>query len=96
MIPGFLVFAGCRSKEDQQWAVWSVTSLYLILAIQTIRAIPLPYLLDGQALSERAGRVLSKFVGYHRVELAGTFAGASWAMLAARPLFRTHWYASPW
>ena len=51
--------------------------------------MPLPYLLDGQTLSERAGRVLRRYVGYHRVELAGVFAGASWAMLAARPLFRT-------
>lgn len=87
VVPGLLLFKGCRSKEHHQWAVLCLTGLYLILAAQTIRQMPLPLLLDGDALSRRAGRVLAIRVGYHRVELAGMFAGASWAMLTVRPLF---------
>jgi O-antigen ligase len=87
VIPGLLIFQGCRSKEDHRWAAVCLVTLYLVLAVQTIRQMPLSYLLDGEALEERAARVLAIRLGYHRVELAGVFAGVSWAMLSIRPLF---------
>jgi O-antigen ligase len=86
-VPGLLMFQGCRSKEEHRWAVLCLAALYLILAVQTIKQMPLSYLLDGEALEERAARVLAIRVGYHRVELAGVFAGVSWGVLAIRPLF---------
>jgi O-antigen ligase len=87
VIPGLLMFQGCRSKEEHRWAVVCLVTLYFVLAIQTIKQMPLSNLLDGEALEERAARVLGIRVGYHRVELAGFFAGVSWALLAIRPLF---------
>lgn len=87
MIPGLLVFQGCRSREQHRWAVLCLVGLYVVLAGQTIKHMPLSLLLDGEALEQRAARVLTRDIGYFRVELAGVFAGGSWAMLAVRPLF---------
>lgn len=86
-VPGVLLFLGCRSKERMQWASFALLGLCLVLALQTIRVMPLQFLLDGEALERRAVRVLDRDVGYHRVELAGLLAGASWAMLTVMPQF---------
>jgi len=86
-IPGILLLDGCRTQERYRWAVICVLGMYVLLAYQVIRQIPPQYLLDGEALQARAASVLQRRVGYHRVDLATVFAGASWAMLAARPLF---------
>jgi O-antigen ligase len=48
-----------------------------------------PYVgLGGDELQRMALKVLSNEVGYHRVNLSTMFAGACWAVLAARPLLR--------
>lgn len=87
VIPGLLLVYGCRGEDRQKWLIAAVIGMYAVLAVLVIRQMPLGYLLDGQALQKRAAEVLQRRVGYHRVDLAMMFAGASWAMLAARPLF---------
>lgn len=87
LIPPILLVIGCRGRERQRWLVVCVLAMYAIIAYFVIRQMPLGYLADGNALQRRAGEVLQRRVGYHRVELATMFAGAAWAMLAARPMF---------
>jgi O-antigen ligase len=85
-IAGLLMLYGCRTRERVRFAVLALLGLYLLLALQVIRNMPLEYALDGQALQERALRVLDRRIGYHRVDLAMMLAGAPWGFVAARYL----------
>jgi O-antigen ligase len=87
VIPAILLVRGCRGEERQRWLIVGVLGIYAVLAFLVIRQMPLGYLLDGERLQQRAADILQRRVGYHRVDLATMFAGASWAMLAVRPLF---------
>jgi O-antigen ligase len=87
LIPAVLLAYGCRDAERQRWLAVCVLGIFAVLAYLVIKQMPLGLLLDGDALQKRAVAVLQRRVGYHRVDLAWMFAGAAWAMLAARPMF---------
>jgi O-antigen ligase len=91
LIPAVMLVVGCRTREQQRWAVLCVSAVYVLLALQVIKQMPVGLLLDGEALQQRAANILQRRVGYHRVDLAAMFAGGAWAILAARPLFTEWW-----
>lgn len=83
LLPALMLFDGCRSRERVLYALAAILSLYFILALLSIKAMGLHFdLSSGSELSSRAARVLSRNVGYHRVDLSMMFAGASWAVIA--------------
>ena len=83
---GIMLFDGCRDRSRFMWGVASVLLLYLILAIQVIRWMPLAAGMSGMDLTERSLKILKNEIGYHRVNLSMMLGGASWAIFAARPL----------
>ena len=89
LVPAFLLFDGCRSKERLNLAIACILGVYVVLAIQVIRWMPFSTLTSGVELSERALKILSNEVGYHRVNMSMLLAGASWALFAARELVRS-------
>jgi O-antigen ligase len=91
LVPAVLLVQGCRGEDRYRWVLICVLLMYAGLAILVIKQMPLGYLLDGERLQQRAADILQIRVGYHRVDLATMFAGASWAMLAARPMFPNRW-----
>ncbi len=74
----------CRDRTSLNWAVMATLGIYVLLAVQVIRWMPLSAIADGDALTERSLKILSNEVGYHRVNLAVLLAGAVWAVFAAR------------
>jgi O-antigen ligase len=88
IVPGLLLFDGCRSRSRFTLAVISVLAVYLLLALQVIRWMPPGEALSGDMLSARSAKILLNEVGYHRVNLSMLLAGASWALLAALPMAR--------
>ncbi|NIA27820.1 MAG: O-antigen ligase domain-containing protein, partial [Desulfobulbaceae bacterium] len=86
IVPAFLLFDGCRSEKRLKLAVVCILAVYVLLAVQVIRWMPLSTLASGADLSERAIKILSNEVGYHRVNLSMLLAGASWAVFSAREL----------
>jgi O-antigen ligase len=89
VIPGLMLFDGCRSRERLRMAYASVLGVYLLLGIQVIRWMPLSAAVSGDSLSARSLKILLNEVGYHRVNMAAMLAGASWAIFASLPLMRT-------
>jgi O-antigen ligase len=82
VLPGILLYDGCRSKKRVMLAVFSIIAVYLLLALQTIKVMPLHYMVaSGEELSRRAAKRLGKDVGYFRTNLSMMFSGASWAVL---------------
>ncbi|MGZ8474214.1 MAG: O-antigen ligase family protein [Candidatus Deferrimicrobiaceae bacterium] len=86
VIPGLLLFDGCRSRPRFLLALGSLLAVYFLLGIQVIRWIPPGVVASGQELSARSLKLLVKEIGYHRVNLSMMLSGASWAVLATVPL----------
>jgi O-antigen ligase len=88
VVPGLLLFDGCRTRPRFTLALIAVLGLYVLLALQVIRWMPTGAALSGATLSSRSAKILLNEVGYHRVNLSMMLAGASWAVLATQPLIR--------
>jgi O-antigen ligase len=86
VVPGLLLFDGCRSEQRFRLAAYSFLAVYVLLAIQVIRWMPLSALSSGGELEDRSLKILLNEVGYHRVNMAMILGGASWALFCARVL----------
>jgi len=86
VVPGLLLFDGCRSRSRFLLALGSLLAVYFLLGVQVIRWIPPGAAISGEELSARSLKILMNEVGYHRVNLSMMLAGASWAVLATVPL----------
>lgn len=82
LVPGALLFVGCRDEKRFRLGLYCIVAVYVILALQIIRWMPITGLAGGAEFSERAERVLTREIGYHRVDLSMMLAGAFWALIA--------------
>ena len=89
VVPGLLLYDGCRSRSRFLMGIASVLGVYFLLAIQVIKWMPFSSALSGGSLSARSLKILLNEVGYHRVNISAMLAGASWGIFAARPLGTT-------
>jgi len=92
VIPGLLVFDGCRDRERLKWLLGAVMLMLVLLAVQAARRIPPESALGGQV--ERIQRIRIKqclSIGYSAVALSVMLAGASWACISTSLLFRKRW-----
>jgi O-antigen ligase len=86
IIPGLLLFDGCRSRSRLFWGVFSILSLYVLLSLQVIRWMPFDALVSQDLLARQSQKILRAETGYYRVDLSVMLAGASWALIAAQSL----------
>jgi O-antigen ligase len=86
VIPGLLLYDGCRTRERFRLGMLCVLAVYVLLGLQVIRWMPLSAAVSGDALSERSLKILVNEVGYHRVNISSMLAGAAWAVFAGRAL----------
>ncbi len=92
VIPGLLLFDGCRTRPRLKWAVGCIVALYLLLAVQVIRQVPPGAAVrGGDELAEMVSAPIQKNIGYSRVTVSMLLAGASWAVLATMPLMKRRW-----
>ena len=82
LIPCFLFYEGCRTREQISWALVSIIGLYFLLSLEVFRYVGVPLAISGQELSRRAFKAIQHSVGYNRVDMSMMLAGASWAMVA--------------
>jgi len=80
VIPGLLLFYGCNSKERLVLGLIATAGIYVFLAIQVIRWIPMESIRGGAELARKAAKTLDVEVGMHRVELSIMFGGAFWGV----------------
>ncbi len=92
LLPGLMLYDGCRSRERVKLAFWAILAVYFLLGLLTIKSMGLHFdLSSGNELSARAARRLTKDVGYHRVDLSMMLSGASWAFIAFSRGFEQRW-----
>jgi O-antigen ligase len=88
VIPAYLLYKGCNSRERLYWGTGAILCIYMLLALQVIKWMPFSNLSGGDALSERALKILVNEIGYHRVNLSMLLAGGSWAIFCTRIWFK--------
>lgn len=86
VVPGLLLFDGCKSRERAYWGAIAVLLIYFLLAVQVVRWMPLGGLTSGASLEDRSLKILANEIGYHRVNLAMLLAGGFWAIFCFRDL----------
>jgi O-antigen ligase len=89
VIPGLLLYHGCRSRRRLLLGLAAIAAIYVLLAVQVIRWMPLGVLRSGEELAVRSIKILMNEIGYHRVNLSVMLAGACWAIVAMRGLAKS-------
>lgn len=92
VIPGLLVFDGCRTKKRLYWILAATLTVYLLLALQVARWVPFSAALSGELLTARSRKLILNEIGYHAVNMSMLLAGACWAFIALLPLFQSWKY----
>jgi O-antigen ligase len=87
LIFSVILFDTTRSRRDVINGLLCVVGLYLVLAIQVIRWVPLRFAVAaGTEFAYIAYKLIQNEIGYNRVTLSVMLGGASWATLAFFPL----------
>ena len=86
LIPGYLMYTGCNSEKRLKLGLVSIAFVYVFLALQIIKAMPIGSITRGDELEYLARRILSSNVGFHRVNLSMMMSGAFWAIYAFREI----------
>ena len=88
VLPGALLYDGCRTRARTRMALACMLIVYVLLAVQVIRWMPIRYALSGGDLGDRSAKIILREVGYHRVNMSMLLAGAFWAVVSALVHFR--------
>lgn len=90
-LPAIILFDGCRNKEQTLTALFLILSTYVLIALLTIKVMPLSGIGSGEDLSVQAAKRLQREIGYHRVDVSMMLAGATWAIYCCSGLFPALW-----
>jgi len=93
VLPGMIIFDGCRTRNQYNFAVVMLALLYILLALQVVKAMKLGSLtLSGEALQHKALKIISDSVGFHRVNISMMMSGAFWFVFFLKEYVSTKKY----
>ena len=92
VIPGLLVFDGCRTKKRLYWVIGVTLGVYVLIGLQVARWVPPGAVLSGDALTARSRKIIVNEVGYHAINVSMMLAGTCWAILSLIHLVRKRKY----
>ena len=93
VLPGMIIFDGCRSRKQYNFAVVTLVLMFILLALQVIKAMKLGSLgLGGDDLQHKALKIITNSVGYHRVNISMMMSGAFWAVFFLKEFVNTKYY----
>jgi O-antigen ligase len=93
VIPAMIIFDGCRSKKQYLFAVTMLALMFVLLALQVVKAMKLGSLtMGGDALQLRALKIVSNSVGFHRVNISMMMSGAFWAVFCLKEFVSRKYY----
>ncbi|MEA3225019.1 MAG: hypothetical protein U9Q07_03650, partial [Planctomycetota bacterium] len=84
VIPGIMLYDGCRTRRQLVMAIGSLLLMYFLIAAQVIRHMPVFAALHG--ISEESRRKICMRIGYSACDISACLAGVSWGILATMPL----------
>ena len=85
VLPGMIIFDGCRTRKQFNFAVIVLALLYVLLALQVVKAMKFGSLgMGGEALQKKALKIISNSVGFHRVNMSMMLSGAFWVVFCLK------------
>lgn len=85
VVPALIIFDGCRNRQQYYFALVMLSLLFILLAIQVVKAMKLGALnLSGDFLQHKALKVISSNVGYHRVNISMLMSSSFWALFCLK------------
>ncbi|WP_354622644.1 O-antigen ligase family protein [Psychromonas sp. MME2] len=85
VLPAMIIFDGCRNRKQYDFAVIALALMFILLALQVIKAMKFGSLtMSGESLQRRALKVISRSVGYHRVNMSMMMSGAFWLVFCLK------------
>jgi len=91
VLPGLLLFDGCRTRRRVLMALVCIVAVYLLIALQLVLRLPLSSVLQGGGDINRT-RLSCQRIGYCATDLSVMLAGVSWAILAMLLLVRKRYW----
>jgi len=95
VFPALIIFDGCRNRKQYNFAVVMLALMFILLALQVIKAMKFGSLgMSGEGLQRRALKVISRSVGYHRVNMSMMMSGAFWMVFCLKEFVsnKIHFY----
>jgi O-antigen ligase len=93
VLPGVLLFDGCRTRKQVVIALVCVLTVYILISIQVVRNMPFQSALGGGGAEMVRTRLrVCQGIGYSACDLSAVLAGASWGILAALSWVRRRKY----
>lgn len=93
VIPGLIIFDGCRSRKQYMFAISTLLLMFILLGLQVIKAMKLGSLsMGGDALQLKALKIISDSVGFHRVNISMIMSGAFWALFCTQELVNRKYF----
>jgi O-antigen ligase len=90
VLPAIIIYDGCRNREQYNYAVVCLCLMFVLLAIQVIKAMKFGSLtMSGDSLQRRALKVISANVGFHRVNVSMMMSGAFWLVFCVKEYVST-------
>lgn len=87
VLPGLLLYDGCRSRKRVIIALISLLGMYFLLAVQVVKRLPASSVLQATGEIERTRSACSD-IGYSAVDMSVFLAGAFWALIATLSLIQ--------
>lgn len=93
VIPGILLFDGCRSRKRVLMVLGCLLLMYFLISVQVMKRMPLESALGGGGEEMQRIRLkVCRSIGYSAVDMSVILSGASWGMLAVLSLVRRRLY----
>jgi len=87
VLPGILLFDGCRTRKHVVIALVCLLAMYLLLSAQVVKRMPWESALGGTDAGIQHERLsVCEDIGYSSCDMSTLLAGASWGALAVLPL----------
>jgi len=92
-LPGMIIFDGCRTRKQYNFAVITLALMFFLLALQVVKAMKLGSLtLGGDDLQRKALKIITNNVGFHRVNISMMMSGAFWLVFCLKEFVSTKYY----
>jgi O-antigen ligase len=94
VLPGILLYDGCRTRRQVVMALVCILSVYVLIAVQVHRLLPIGSILQAGGDIEYT-RASCVGMGYAATDLSVMLAGVPWGILATLPLIprKKYWVA---
>jgi len=92
VLPGILLFDGCRTRRRVKIAIVCLLVMYCLIAAQVINRMPFESAFGGSDEIGNIRQSVCSDIGYSACDLSTFLAGASWGLLAVLPLIRQKKY----